>query len=90
MALTEKMNRTDFLEAGGPEHHLGKIEDQISLESETYQAGSVLDRKLITKQDKRIIPLSAGIYLLCYLDRSNIGKFTPSNAQITIPLTYHR
>ncbi|KAI1437291.1 putative MFS transporter [Xylaria sp. CBS 124048] len=26
------------------------------------------------KQDLRIIPLSAGIYFLCYLDRSNIGN----------------
>ncbi len=26
------------------------------------------------KQDLRIVPLSAAIYLLCYLDRSNIGN----------------
>lgn len=26
------------------------------------------------RQDLRIIPLSASIYLLCYLDRSNIGN----------------
>lgn len=31
-------------------------------------------RHLVWKQDKRIIPLCAGIYLLCYLDRSNIGN----------------
>jgi hypothetical protein len=28
---------------------------------------------LVWKQDLRIVPLSAVIYLLCYLDRSNIG-----------------
>lgn len=27
-------------------------------------------KALVWKQDKRIIPLCAGIYLLCYLDRS--------------------
>ncbi|KAL1878101.1 hypothetical protein VTK73DRAFT_8062 [Phialemonium thermophilum] len=34
----------------------------------------VLQKALLRKQDKRIIPLAAGIYLLCYLDRSNIGN----------------
>jgi sugar phosphate permease len=34
----------------------------------------VREKKLLLRQDLRIIPLSAGIYLLCYLDRSNIGN----------------
>lgn len=32
------------------------------------------ERALIWKQDLTIIPLSAGIYFLCFLDRSNIGN----------------
>lgn len=32
------------------------------------------NRNLLWRQDLRIIPLSAFIYLLCYLDRSNIGN----------------
>ncbi|QRD92099.1 major facilitator superfamily domain-containing protein [Aspergillus flavus] len=32
------------------------------------------ERALIWKQDLRILPLCAAIYLLCYLDRSNIGR----------------
>ncbi|KAH7014147.1 major facilitator superfamily domain-containing protein [Microdochium trichocladiopsis] len=32
------------------------------------------ERAVRWKQDKRIVPLSAGIYFLCYLDRSNIGN----------------
>ncbi|KAF9892343.1 hypothetical protein FE257_002120 [Aspergillus nanangensis] len=32
------------------------------------------EKALILKQDLRIIPLCAAIYLLCYLDRSNIGN----------------
>ncbi|KXJ87584.1 major facilitator superfamily domain-containing protein [Microdochium bolleyi] len=32
------------------------------------------------KQDKRIVPLSAAIYFLCYLDRSNIGNAKILNA----------
>ncbi|KAK8088553.1 hypothetical protein PG997_003514 [Apiospora hydei] len=37
-------------------------------------ASNEAERKLLWRQDKRIIPLSAGIYFLCYLDRSNIGN----------------
>lgn len=33
---------------------------------------------LVRKQDWRIVPLAAAIYLLCYLDRSNIGTDTSS------------
>lgn len=33
-----------------------------------------VERALLWKQDKRIVPLSAAIYFLCYLDRSNIGN----------------
>lgn len=32
------------------------------------------ERALLWKQDIRIIPLSAGIYFLCFLDRANIGN----------------
>jgi hypothetical protein len=39
---------------------------------------AVKQKALIWKQDLRIVPLSAGIYLLCYLDRSNIGMFSYS------------
>ena len=35
---------------------------------------SVSERALLWKHDLRIVPLSAGIYFLCYLDRSNIGN----------------
>ncbi|CAK5271129.1 unnamed protein product [Mycena citricolor] len=39
------------------------------------------DKSLVRKQDMRIIPLSAAIYLLCYLDRSNIGNARILNAE---------
>ncbi|KAL2151434.1 hypothetical protein VTH82DRAFT_6532 [Thermothelomyces myriococcoides] len=32
------------------------------------------ERALLRRQDLTILPLSAGIYFLCYLDRSNIGN----------------
>lgn len=38
------------------------------------QQGTKEERNLIFKQDLRIIPLTSFIYLLCYLDRSNIGN----------------
>lgn len=43
-----------------------------------------LNAALVRKQDARIIPLAAGIYLLCYLDRSNIG-----NAKVLNAATHH-
>lgn len=40
-----------------------------------YQGrGTAAERRLLFKQDLRIVPLSAFIYLLCSLDRSNIGN----------------
>ncbi|KAL5352780.1 hypothetical protein ACLOAV_002728 [Pseudogymnoascus australis] len=40
------------------------------------------DKSLVFKQDLRIVPLCAGIYLLCYLDRSNIGNAKTLNANV--------
>lgn len=37
------------------------------------------EKALVWKQDLRIVPLCAAIYLLCYLDRSNIGVFMTGN-----------
>ncbi|KAF7322123.1 MFS domain-containing protein [Mycena kentingensis (nom. inval.)] len=36
---------------------------------------------LVRKQDWRIVPLSAGIYPLCYLDRANIGNARVLNSE---------
>lgn len=47
-----------------------------SVDGQTSAERSKLEKDLIWKQDLRIVPLSAGIFLLCYLDRSNIGEFT--------------
>ncbi|KAI0205195.1 putative MFS transporter [Astrocystis sublimbata] len=54
------------------------IEERKASLAEISSAGegpiSDAERSLRWKQDMRIIPLSAGIYFLCYLDRSNIGN----------------
>jgi hypothetical protein len=42
-------------------------------QSENIAERTPAERALVRKQDLRIVPLSAAIYLLCYLDRSNIG-----------------
>lgn len=57
------------------------IEKSITSTPQIYNGrGSATDRALVFKQDLRIVPLSAGIYLLCYLDRSNIGNAKVLNA----------
>ncbi|KAK3386884.1 hypothetical protein B0H63DRAFT_520963 [Podospora didyma] len=40
----------------------------------------VASKSLVRRQDKRIVPLSAVIYFLCYLDQSNIGNGKIMNA----------
>ncbi|XXG93773.1 hypothetical protein Hte_000022 [Hypoxylon texense] len=49
----------------------GHLKDTVTA---TVLASSAPERKLVWRQDKRIVPLAAGIYFLCYLDRSNIGN----------------
>lgn len=54
------------LEDGQEKATTGVIEAPVARTAE--------DKSLVFKQDLRIVPLCAGIYLLCYLDRSNIGE----------------
>ncbi|KAL1590497.1 hypothetical protein WHR41_00783 [Cladosporium halotolerans] len=48
--------------------------DALTTGSVYANQGTQEERSLIFKQDLRIIPLCSFIYLLCYLDRSNIGN----------------
>ncbi|KAJ6465793.1 MFS transporter-like protein [Mycena sanguinolenta] len=50
------------------------VDYKEEVESQTNSCDEAAEKALIRKQDIRIIPLSAAIYLLCYLDRSNIGN----------------
>jgi hypothetical protein len=45
-------------------------------------SSSAEERALLWRQDKRIIPLSAAIYFLCNLDRSNIGNAKILNSSV--------
>jgi hypothetical protein len=36
-----------------------------------------MERRVVRKLDKRLVPLVMGLYLLAYLDRSNIGQVAP-------------
>ncbi|CAJ2507137.1 Uu.00g083230.m01.CDS01 [Anthostomella pinea] len=57
--------------------------EDVLVSDGTYQANGPIteaEKALRWKQDKRIVPLSAGIYFLCYLDRSNIGNAKIMNA----------
>ncbi|KAK3689927.1 major facilitator superfamily domain-containing protein [Podospora appendiculata] len=53
---------------------LGDVESGKNELVPTIEYTEAEERALIRKQDLTIIPLSAGIYFLCYLDRSNIGN----------------
>ncbi|KAJ5626536.1 hypothetical protein N7528_003963 [Penicillium herquei] len=66
---------TDTVE--GMEKAMANHKENIHFDT---QANSLEERRLVRKQDLRILPLSAGIYLLCYLDRSNIGNAKTLNS----------
>lgn len=46
----------------------------VAFGDDLYNSNTPENRRLVWKQDLRIVPLSAFISLLCYLDRSNIGN----------------
>lgn len=61
--------------------NVGMIEDMAKIEVKTGNEiieleilAQAASKALVRKQDIRIMPLCAAIYLLCYLDRSNIGN----------------
>ncbi|KAL4959695.1 major facilitator superfamily domain-containing protein [Aspergillus stella-maris] len=60
------------------DHVEPKNRDPEVAEGPGYDAGA--NAALVWKQDLRIVPLAAFIYLLCYLDRSNIGNAKVLNA----------
>ncbi|RYO74870.1 hypothetical protein DL766_008153 [Monosporascus sp. MC13-8B] len=63
----EKTGKTAAGEHEGDHHLKDAIIDIVA-------ASSAAEKALLWRQDKRIVPLSAAIYFLCYLDRSNIGN----------------
>ncbi|KAJ7457059.1 putative MFS transporter [Mycena latifolia] len=50
-------------------------------QTDSYLYDGAAEAALVRKQDLRIVPLSAAIYLLCYLDRSNIGNAKILNSE---------
>ncbi|KGO73684.1 Major facilitator superfamily domain, general substrate transporter [Penicillium italicum] len=67
-------SRTDMVE----DAELGTTKESPSLGE--IEVDFEQEKALVRKQDLRILPLCAGIYLLCYLDRSNIGNAKTLNA----------
>ncbi|KAJ5706669.1 hypothetical protein N7488_006470 [Penicillium malachiteum] len=69
--MQDKEFTTDTLAVEGMEKAMANHKESIHFDT---QVSSLEETRLVRKQDLRILPLSAGIYLLCYLDRSNIGN----------------
>ncbi|CCC09584.1 unnamed protein product [Sordaria macrospora k-hell] len=62
------------------EHGVLSKEETSRSPSFTPDESLAASASLIKRQDLRIVPLSASIYFLCYLDRSNIGNAKILNA----------
>lgn len=52
----------------------------VAVHADYNQHQSVADKALVWRQDIRIMPITSVCYLLCYLDRSNIGNAKVLNA----------
>nr|GAT46902.1 predicted protein [Mycena chlorophos] len=72
--------RNEAMEKGlDVEHGTQEYETKSVVSLASYDSRN--DAALVRKQDRRIVPLSAGIYLLCYLDRANIGNAKVLNSE---------
>lgn len=83
-ALNEKSGEASYAEdVESDDQHRAAVSTSASHGATEYTHGGEatrVERALVWKQDLRIVPLCAGIYLLCYLDRSNIGNAKVLNA----------
>lgn len=68
---------TSSLEIDGSQAFEGSPQESDSSFNQYTGRGSVEVKSLLRKQDLRIIPLCAMVYLLNFLDRSNIGTDKP-------------
>ncbi|KAL6231184.1 hypothetical protein BDW75DRAFT_50513 [Aspergillus navahoensis] len=65
-----------------PDGVVNATDAELALEDSASDADfRAREKALIWKQDLHIVPLSAAIYLLCYLDRSNIGNAKIMNSE---------
>lgn len=78
--MTEKESTADIEKqpvAPGASHDEGGSSKEAAASSSSSSSSSSpspAERALLRRQDRRIVPLSAAIYFLAYLDRSNIGN----------------
>ncbi|KAF7373045.1 F-box domain-containing protein [Mycena sanguinolenta] len=64
-----------------PDRPVGAESLKVEPQPDSYEYDEAAEKVLLRKQDLRIIPLSATIYLLAYLDRSNIGNAKILNSE---------
>ncbi|KAJ5751138.1 hypothetical protein N7533_008166 [Penicillium manginii] len=73
--LKDRVEMTEDAETG-----ISKEEQGMTCNESVLSIDAAREKALVWKQDLRVVPLSAFIYLLCYLDRSNIGNAKTLNA----------
>ncbi|CAI7656803.1 unnamed protein product [Penicillium pancosmium] len=69
--LKDRVEMAEDVETG-----IAKEEQGMTCNESALSMNVACEKALVWKQDLRVVPLSAFIYLLCYLDRSNIGEFS--------------
>lgn len=62
------------LEQDPEKHDISPVEaDKASPNEAAYHVTPEMEKRVLRKLDSRLVPLVMGLYLLAYLDRSNIG-----------------
>lgn len=57
-------------------------EIESTIQSHEHHVLPDIERRVVRKMDFRIVPLVTSLYILAFLDRSNIGKYVVSHPKL--------
>lgn len=81
MSSIEKADNVGINEASVDMVEQGKVEAINQNAPILTDEEREIEKRIVRKIDYRLLPITALIYLLCYIDRSNIGKtFLPAHS----------
>ena len=69
-------------DATSPLEHVAVDAHTTGLPPDDAAELAVLEKKVVRKLDWNLVPLVSGLYLLAFLDRSNIGKSCTSSTML--------
>lgn len=74
-STTEDLENHDNKSANGLDQNLSNPEKVLDETDEEFYVDPIKEVKLLAKLDLAFTPIIMMVYLSCFLDRSNIGRF---------------